>query len=205
MIIKKSLFILLLSSIFSLESHQLVDVQKINPNIRISLMYATSNNFTKKVIYKKCARAFLLDHVALALSNVQKELELQGIGLLIWDAYRPLQGQQALWDACPDERFVYPPAKGGKHTRGTTVDLTLVNLKTGKLLEMPTDFDSFTPQAAKDYPNVSSAALKNRTLLQTVMQKYGFLPIANEWWHFDYHDWKIHPPLAIDFDELGSS
>lgn len=200
--INNKLFICTLFAATSLQSHNLVEITHINPHIRVHLVYATPHNFTKKIIYKSGARAFLLEHVARALSNVQRELETMGLGLLIWDAYRPLQGQQALWDACPDERFVYPPAKGGKHTRGTTVDLTLVNFKTGELLEMPTEFDSFTPQAAKDYQNVSANALKNRTLLQDVMRKHGFLPIANEWWHFDYNDWKNHPPLAIDFSEL---
>lgn len=182
--------------------HQLVELTKINSHIRVHLVYATSENFTKKIIYKKCARAYLLEHVARALSDVQNELEKQGLGLLIWDAYRPLQGQQALWDACPDERFVYPPHKGGKHTRGTTVDLTLVDLKTGALCEMPTGFDSFTPQAARDFPDVSPKALKNRTLLQHVMCKHGFATIPNEWWHFDYQGWQDYKPLAIDFEEL---
>jgi len=186
----------------SKKSHNLIQLATINPRIRVHLVYATPHNFTRKTIYKKSAQAYLLDHVARALSNVQKELELQGIGLLIWDAYRPLQGQQALWDACPDERFVYPPHKGGKHTRGTTVDLTLVRLSDGKELEMPTGFDSFTPEASSSATNISPEALKNRTLLQSMMEKHEFVRIQNEWWHFDYKDWREHAPLAIDFDEL---
>ncbi len=180
----------------------LVELQKINSNIRVHLVYATPQNFTRKIIYKKCAKAYLLKKVAQALSNVQKELEQQGYGLLVWDAYRPLQAQQALWNACPDERFVYPPHKGGKHTRGTTDDLTLVDLKTGALCEMPTGFDSFTPQAASGSRDVSAVALKNRTLLQQVMEKHGFLRISNEWWHFDYKGWQDCAPLAVDFDAL---
>lgn len=189
-------------STHTLHAHNLVDITKVNPNIRVQLMYATSDNFTGKVIYKSCAKAYLLQHVAEALSSVQKELECQGLGLLIWDAYRPLQGQQALWDVCPDARFVYPPEKGGKHTRGTTVDLTLVDLKTGALLEMPTGFDSFTPEAGSSYPNLSPIALKNRTILQHVMEKHGFSKIPNEWWHFDYKNWQNYPSLSIDFDHL---
>lgn len=184
------------------QSGNLVELQKINPNIRVHLVYATPHNFTGKIIYKKCAKAYLLKEVAQALSDVQKELELQGIGLLVWDAYRPMQGQQALWDACPDERYVYPPHKGGRHTRGTTVDLTLVDFKTGALCEMPTGFDSFTPQAASGSLDVSPKALKNRTLLQQVMEKHGFSKISNEWWHFDYKGWQDYAPLAIDFDAL---
>lgn len=191
------------SSIQAKSTHHLVELTNINPHIRVHLVYATPENFTGKVVYKKCAKAYLLKEVAQALSEVQKELEQQGLGLLVWDAYRPLQGQQALWDVCPDERFVYPPHKGGKHTRGTTVDLTLVRLSDGVQLEMPTGFDSFTPQAASDYPHVSPEAKKNRTLLQSVMKKHGFSPIPNEWWHFDYKGWRDYPSLAIDFDELA--
>jgi zinc D-Ala-D-Ala dipeptidase len=181
---------------------QLVELIKINPRIRVQLVYATPHNFTGKIIYKKCAKAYLLKEVAQALSDVQKELEPLGFGLLVWDAYRPMQGQQALWDAYPDERFVLPPQKGGRHTRGTTVDLTLVRLFDGIPLEMPTGFDSFTPQAASDCANVSPEALKNRTLLQNVMKKHGFMPIASEWWHFDFKNWRDYLPLAIDFDDL---
>jgi len=181
---------------------QLVELTKINPKIRVQLVYATPHNFTGKIIYKKCAKAYLLKEVAQALGDVQRELELQGLGLLIWDAYRPMQGQQALWDACPDERFVAPPQKGGRHTRGTTVDLTLVRLSDGVPLEMPTGFDSFTPQAGSECADVSPKALKNRTLLQNVMKKHGFTLIASEWWHFDFKGWQDHEPLAIDFDQI---
>lgn len=198
--------ILILSVIFGVgnaqKSSQLVELTQMNPNIRVQLVYATAKNFTAKVIYKKCAKAYLLKEVALALNEVQKELEQLGLGLLVWDAYRPMQGQQALWNACPDERYVYPPQKGGRHTRGTTVDVTLVRLSDGLQLEMPTGFDDFTPQAASNYANVSPQALKNRTQLQSVMKKHGFLPIASEWWHFDYKGWQDYEPLAIDFDDV---
>jgi D-alanyl-D-alanine dipeptidase len=201
----KKLFVCLLiviSNCFIEAAPQLVELTKINPHIRVQLVYATPHNFTGKIIYKKCAKAYLLAEVAQALSAVQKELELQGFGLLVWDAYRPMQGQQALWDAYPDERFVLPPQKGGRHTRGTTVDLTLVRLSDGTQLEMPTGFDSFTPQAASDCGDVSPVILKNRTLLQSMMKKHGFTPIASEWWHFDYKGWQDHAPLAIDFGQI---
>lgn len=202
----KKLFVclsMLIATSFIEAMPQLVELTQINPRIRVQLVYATPHNFTGKIIYKKSAKAYLLKEVAQALSDVQKELELQGFGLLVWDAYRPMQGQQALWDAFPDERFVSPPQKGGRHTRGTTVDLTLVRLSDGTSLEMPSGFDSFTPQAASACADVSSQALKNRTLLQNVMKKHGFTPIASEWWHFDYKGWQDHEPLAIDFDMIS--
>jgi zinc D-Ala-D-Ala dipeptidase len=136
--------------------------------------------------------------VAHALNAVQKELSRKGLGLKIWDAYRSLSAQWKLWKICPDEKYVSDPRKGGRHTRGTAVDVTLIDLKTGKELEMPTGFDDFSEKAWNDYAGASSEAIKNRTLLRNVMIKYGFTGIATEWWHFDYKNWQEYPVLDIE-------
>ena len=104
-----------------------------------------------------------------------------------------------MWEVCPDSRYVYPPEKGGKHTRGTTVDLTLVNFKTGKELEMPTSFDDFTEKAHTDFMGHSKEVIENRRILQEAMEKFGFKGIPREWWHFDIEGWQDYPALDIDF------
>ena len=182
---------------------QLVDITTVNPRIQIFLVYKTENNFTKQIIYPQSAKAYLDELVAKALSEVQCDLEKQGLGLLVWDAYRPLSAQWVMWQAVPDERYVSNPRKGGRHTRGTAVDVTLVDLKTGKKLEMPTDFDDFTDKAWRSNVDCSLVARKNRQLLQDVMEKHGFEGMPYEWWHFDYKGWKSYVAIDDPFDALA--
>jgi D-alanyl-D-alanine dipeptidase len=183
-------------------THQLVEVQRINPNILVELRYATTNNFTGNVIYKT-ARCFLQRPVAERLSRVQKKLEAQGYRLKIWDGYRPMSAQQILYDATPDDKkgYVADPKLISKHSRGAAVDLTLVD-SAGGYIEMPTDFDAFVPAAAITYSKLSKAALKHRTILHDAMTSEGFLTVKGEWWHFNAPDWKDYEPLNIQFDEL---
>ena len=183
---------------------QLISLETVDETIKIECWYATYNNFTGKRIYpqayfKKC---YLLEHVAHALKKVHDELKEQGMGLLVWDAYRPMEGQKALWDCYPVEGFVAPPHKGGRHTRGTTVDLTIIDLKTGQPLFMGTGFDVFTPQAASDNTEITQEAQRNRALLKTVMEKHGFVQLPSEWWHFDYQNMHDYSPRTETFDDL---
>jgi len=176
----------------------LVNVKNIIPSIEIDLKYATTDNFVGKRIYDY-ETCYLLSEVAAALKEVQIELSKQGFGLKIYDGYRTMQAQRKFWEICPDERYVSNPYKEmGRHTRGTAVDLTLINLKTKKELEMPTAFDDFTEKAAPNYQGASKVATKNRSLLQKVMNKYGFINNKTEWWHFDFNGWRDHAPLNIN-------
>lgn len=181
----------------------LVSIVAVNPNIRLDIRYATKNNFTHEVVYKK-AVAYVLKAVADKLDAVQRELEKQGLGLKVFDAYRPMQAQEKFWQVLPDERYVLNPKNGGgRHTRGTAVDVTLVDLKTGHELEMPTPFDEFSERAHGDYTTgLSAAAIRNRALLRDVMATHGFLAESAEWWHFDLDGWQQYPVLSIDFDTL---
>jgi len=180
----------------SAQSSTLVNIQTVDPTIRIEIVYATDKNFTGTVIYKSC-QCFVLEPVAQALRAVQKELAKQGLGLKIWDGYRPLSAQWKLWEICPDTRYVSDPRKGGRHTRGTAVDVTLITLKTGKELRMPTGFDDFTEKAWSNYPGAPPEALKNRQILHNAMKKHGFTPLETEWWHFDYKNWQECPVLDV--------
>ena len=180
----------------------LIEIIKVNPTIKLDIRYATTNNFMGKVLYPS-ARCYLRASVAEKLNRVQKELRSKGLGLKIFDAYRPLSVQKKLWDACPDERYVAHPKKGSKHNRGSAVDLTLIDLKTEKELEMPSAFDDFTAKAHRVYSAMRSDIVrKNCRLLEDVMVKHGFVPYKYEWWHFDDSNWELYDLLDVSFDAL---
>lgn len=183
-------------------NNDLVDVLTKIPNIILDIRYATKNNFTRSIVYPQ-AKCYLRRNAAQALKKVQTELEKKHLGLKIFDAYRPYSAQQIFWNLCPDPRYVADPAKGSKHNRGSAVDLTLVDLKTKKELEMPSAFDDFTEKAHRTYNTMNPAAAKNCKLLEDCMVKYGFVPFATEWWHFDFKTWEQFDLLDVPFNKLG--
>ncbi len=165
--------------------------------------YATKNNFTKEVLYKNPV-AFLRLPAAKALKNVVEELKKSAIGIKIFDAYRPYHITRLMWKIVPDERYAANPAKGSGHNRGIAIDLTLVDLKTGKDLPMPTAFDDFTQKAHYEYMQLDSTILANRKLLRTTMEQFGFKALETEWWHFYWPDNKFEL-MDLGFEELGES
>ena len=153
------------------------------PDISADLKYATADNFTGQVIYE-FTDAYLRYGTVQKLSNVLEALEEQGYSLLIWDAFRPTAAQFRLWEICPDPVYVANPETGSSsHSRGNTVDLTLAALD-GEPVEMPTDFDDFSPLADRDYSDVPASAAANAQLLEDVLTACGFQPYTGEWWHF---------------------
>lgn len=179
----------------------MVDIQSVNPGIRLDIRYATANNFTRQPVYDE-ARCYLIADAAGRLSDVQEELEKQGLGLKVFDCYRPLSVQKKFWALVPDERYVADPAKGSRHNRGAAVDLTLVAAD-GNELPMPTDFDDFTVKASRGYSDLPEEARRNRVMLQSAMEKNGFVGLPTEWWHFDFKGWEKHPVLDIPLAQLG--
>lgn len=168
------------------------------------IRYATTYNFTGTRLYRFPV-AFLQRDAAAALDKIQHHLAEQGLGLKVWDAFRPLTVQQEMWDLIRDERYVSNPATNkGRHTRGTAVDVTLVD-KRGRQLAMPTDFDDFSEKAHSDWTEASSVEKHNRELLQEAMTRFGFEVYPYEWWHFDFHNWREYPPLDLDFSQVGST
>lgn len=166
-----------------------VELVALDPTFVIDVRYATENNFMKQKVYP-VAKAYLRREAAEALVRVQARLKPQGLGLKIYDGYRPLSVQRILWKILPDSRYVANPDKGSKHNRGAAVDLTLVDLATGAEREMPTEYDNFTERAGPHDEHCTPAARKNRTALQEAMTAEGFEIIDHEWWHFDYKTWK---------------
>lgn len=180
---------------------ELIEIKKFIPNIKLDIRYASKNNFAKKAVYKQ-ARAFARLPVVEALRNVQNELNQSGIGLKIFDGYRPYRVTVDFYEIASDKSFVANPKDGSRHNRGCAIDLTLINLKTGKELEMPTPYDSFAPEAAADFNNLSEQVIRNRELLIRTMEKNGFKVLSNEWWHFDFNGWKNFELMDIPFEKL---
>jgi len=117
-----------------------------------------------------------------------------GLSLKIWDGYRPFKAQEKFWKLIPDPRYVSNPKRGGRHTRGTAVDLTIID-KAGKELSMPSVFDDFSERAHKDYREASEQEIQNRELLKQIMEKHGFVGLPTEWWYFDLVEWEDYPPI----------
>jgi D-alanyl-D-alanine dipeptidase len=164
---------------------KMIELKSIIPELKYDLRYATTNNFMNRRMYPwRTKKTFLRAPAANALLGVQKELNAKGLGLKIFDAYRPYAVTVKFWELVRDERYVANPAKGSGHNRGIAVDLTIINLKTGQELDMGTGFDNFTDTAHHDFKSLSSEVLENRTLLRTTMEKHGFRKYDTEWWHY---------------------
>lgn len=179
---------------------RMVDIRKVNPKIQLDIRYATTNNFVKRKLYP-VARCTLRLSVAQRLSRVQQNLEKIGLGLKVYDCYRPLSVTKQMWAAMPNSSFIANPAQGSRHNRGAAVDLTLVN-RQGKELEMPTPFDSFTEKSHRNYQGGSSQARKNSQLLERMMKEAGFIPLSTEWWHFDAVDWQKFSLLDMSLTSI---
>ncbi len=180
---------------------QMVDLKKLIPGVVTDIRYATTNNFTGKQIYNS-PEAFVRKPVAFALAKIQKELNETGLGLKIFDAYRPYSATVKFYEIYRDKNFVAAPWKGSVHNRGCAVDITLIDLKTNRELEMPTPFDDFTEKAAHSYIELPENVLKNRQTLKDIMIKHGFQIYDAEWWHYDFMGWKNFELMDISFEEL---
>lgn len=182
----------------------LVELTKLNKTIKLDIRYARTDNFTGQAVYPE-ARAFLQRDAAKALLRVHKKLKKDGLGLVIFDGYRPWRITKLFWDVVKlDERkYVADPAKGSKHNRGCAVDLSIYDLKTGSLIPMPSDFDEFTERASPDYTGGTDEERANRDKLRKLMEAEGFTVNPNEWWHFDYKDWQDYAIYDIPFDKIG--
>jgi D-alanyl-D-alanine dipeptidase len=181
---------------------RLIDVQSVEPAIRIDVRYATPDNFLHTTLYP-VAKVFVRWPVAIALRDVQRELASRNLGLKIFDGYRPYRVTERMWEPIRNPDFVADPAKGSRHNRGAAVDLTLVDLTTGRELAMPTPFDDFTSRARQDFNDLSPEVIANRATLRDVMTRHGFEPLPSEWWHYDYHGWELYELMDLDLAKLA--
>lgn len=182
---------------------RLVDLSTFYPVVRLDIRYATFNNFMGRPLYPQ-ARAFLQPVAAEALARTAKALAREGLGLLVFDAYRPWSVTKAFWEWANEDQkpYVADPAVGSRHNRACSVDLTLVELWQGRPLPMPSEYDEFTVRAHPTYPYGTPAQRANRDLLRDRMERAGFTVNPQEWWHFDHQDWEAYPVMDLPFDQL---
>ena len=198
-----------------------VYITDISPSIKVDLKYATTDNFTTKVVpgYNSASAAIATKEAAIALKNVQNELNTLGLGLKVFDSYRPHRAAQYFKKWClngEDDPVIkarfYPDIKKADllngyiaehsgHSRGSTIDVTAVNLETGKELDMGTEFDFLGEESHTKSTLISDSAQANRQLLVDVMDKHGFDNYRKEWWHFELRDepFKRKPEDHFDF------
>ncbi|WP_233861176.1 M15 family metallopeptidase [Tenacibaculum piscium] len=178
-------------------------IHDISPTIRQEIRYCSENNFTG-VSINGYQEAVLIGTTAMAkaLKKVQTDLSKKGLSLKIFDAYRPqtavnhfVKWARVTNDTLRKKQY-YPTinkkylfqkgfiASKSGHSRGSTVDLTIVNIKTGKELDMGSPYDFFGKSSYIAYPKLTENQQENRQLLQTVMKTHNFRPYAKEWWHF---------------------
>jgi zinc D-Ala-D-Ala dipeptidase len=177
----------------------LVEVRSLDTTIAVDMRYATANNFTGAPLPGYLAnRAYLRREAAASLARVQRDLRGRGLGLKIFDAYRPVRATLAMVDWT--ERVNRPDllkdgyiASRSRHNLGLAVDLTLIETATGRELEMGTAFDTFS--AAAHTANASGVAAANRQTLKAAMEREGFVNYDQEWWHFSFN---AANPLRFD-------
>ena len=182
----------------------MIELTELSNTIKLDIRYATANNFVGRPVYAE-ARAFLQRPAAEALVRVHEKLREQGLGLVIFDGYRPWTITKLFWEVVREDqrKYVADPAKGSKHNRGCAVDLSVYDLKTGKLIPMTSGFDEFTERASPDYKGGTAEERSNRDMLRRLMEAEGFTVNANEWWHFDYKDWQEYAIYDIAFSDVG--
>ncbi|WP_410221783.1 M15 family metallopeptidase [Pedobacter sp.] len=188
-------------SIIQNPDNELIEIKKAIPSVVLDIRYATTNNFMHQIMYKQ-ARAFARKPVVEKLKVIQARLKKDGYGLKIFDGYRPYAVTVSFYEKATDKAFVANPNKGSKHNRGCALDLTLIDLKTGKDIPMPTPYDSFEDAASPTYANLPANIIKNRDYLIKIMHDNGFKVVNNEWWHFDFNGWQNYSLMDIPFGAL---
>lgn len=182
---------------------RMMELKSMIPGLVYDLRYATTNNFMHRLMYPPgTSITFLRLPAATALQKIQTELNQQGLGLKIFDAYRPYSVTVKFWELVKDERYVANPAKGSGHNRGIAIDLTIVNLQTGEELSMGTGFDNFTDTAHQTFTSLPEEVLQNRSLLKSTMERNGFKAYESEWWHYFFGDGSKFEILDIAFNKL---
>jgi D-alanyl-D-alanine dipeptidase len=181
----------------------LVELAQIDPTMKLDIRYARPDNFTGKAVYAQ-ARAFLQRKAAEALVRVQRSLRERGYGLIIFDGYRPWSVTRRFWDLTPADKkvFVADPAKGSRHNRGAAVDVSLYDLASGREVAMPSAYDDFSEKAFATYTGGGAESRAHRGLLRDAMEREGFFVYPEEWWHFDYKDWRDYPILDVPLEDL---
>ena len=173
----------------------LVEITKAEFNVEIALAYATSDNITKRPIYRR-ADCYLEEKAAERLRKAVRLAKPLGLRFKIFDAYRPSEAQWKLWEAFPDPEFVADPQRGSPHSRGVAIDLTLID-GGGKELDMGTGFDDMRPLSRHANTDVSVEAQRNRFTLMGIMTAADWDFYRNEWWHYQLFNSRDYPVIEL--------
>jgi D-alanyl-D-alanine dipeptidase len=182
---------------------ELRELVKLDPTIKLDIRYATRNNFLGRPVYKE-ARAFLQKPAGEALVRAHQTLRAKGYGIVVFDGYRPWSVTKIFWDVTPQDKkiFVADPSQGSRHNRGCAVDLSMYELASGKIVQMPSEYDEMTERAHINYACATPEAKHLREMLRSAMEAEGFAVYEPEWWHYDYKDWKQYPIQNIPFSKI---
>lgn len=172
----------------------LVEITEKSHGVLISLAYATSDNFTGKPVYRRAA-CYLHPDAAARLADAVDQAAVQGLRIKVFDAFRPAEAQWKMWNHTPDPEFLADPRRGSPHSRGVAVDLTLID-RAGRVLDMGTGFDAFTPRSHHADREVSVEAQRNRHLLLGLMTSAGWDFYRNEWWHYQLFNSRRYPLIS---------
>ena len=186
-----------------LRAPDLVELTSLDPSIRLDVRYATADNFLGDPVYRQ-ARAFLQRPAAEALVRAHRSLAAAGLGLIVYDGYRPWAVTWVFWEATPPNlhEFVADPAVGSRHNRGCAADVGLVRLADGAVVEMPGGYDEMTERSHVDFAGGTAAQRANRDLLRRAMEAEGFAVYPPEWWHYDHADWRLYPVTNVPFEDI---
>jgi D-alanyl-D-alanine dipeptidase len=188
------------------KNSELVELVKLDSTIHLDIRYATDNNIVGKKVYAE-PRAFLQRPAAEALLSVHQWLKGQGYGLVVYDAYRPWSVTKLFWDITPPDKraFVADPSIGSVHNRGCSVDVSLYELRTGREVEMPGAFDEMTERSFVTYTGGTVEQRARRDLLRKAMKREGyFFVYPEEWWHYDFKDFRDYGILDIPFSAIAT-
>jgi CubicO group peptidase (beta-lactamase class C family)/D-alanyl-D-alanine dipeptidase len=181
----------------------LVEVHKLESGMKLDVRYATANNFMGAPFYDE-PRFFLQRPAANALIRAHRKLAEHGFGIVLLDGYRPWYVTRMFYDAVPPESrpFVADPAQGSRHNRGCAADITMFDLATGEIVEMPGRYDEPSSRSSPLYLGGTSLQRWHRDLLKQAVEAEGFDVYINEWWHFDFGDWRQYPVMNVDFAKI---
>ncbi|HVF46472.1 MAG TPA: M15 family metallopeptidase [Pyrinomonadaceae bacterium] len=181
----------------------MIELVDLDNTIKLDIRYATKDNFMGRPVYGQ-ARAFLQPAAAERARRAHQKLGEKGLGIVVYDGYRPWSVTKLFWEFLPDDKrkFVADPARGSNHNRGCAIDLGLFELATGQSLPMPSGYDEFTRRASPDYTGGTDEERSNRDILRRIMEAEGFTVNAEEWWHFDLIGSERYHIYDLSFSEI---
>lgn len=182
-------------------NNELVDLESFVPGLNFDIHFATKDNVTGEQLYS-IKKAFARRPVAVSLSIIQEALNRRGLGLLIFDAYRPYADAIKIGDRMKNSESDGFLENNIKHSRGGSVDVSLISLTTGEEIQMPSGYCQNMEATQTDYPDLPNNVIANREILIEVMQQHGFRVNPKQWWHFDFMGWQAFDLMNVSFEEL---